>query len=57
VARADHLDVVGHFDDDAPHTAGAGQLPHVDWLMSGARFTRSRFAALLDAVAAFMLRD
>ena len=57
VARADHLDVVGHFDDDAPHTAGEGQRPHVDWLMSGARFTRSRFAALLDAAASFMLRD
>jgi triacylglycerol lipase len=57
VARADHLDVVGHFDDDAPHTAGAEQAPHVDWLMSGARFNRSRFGVLLDAIAAFMLRD
>jgi hypothetical protein len=57
VARADHLDVVGHFDDDAPRTAGAEQFPHVDWLMSGARFTRSRFSVLLDAAVTFMLRD
>jgi len=46
---ADHLDVVGHFEDDTkPKT-------HVDWLHSGSRFSRRDFAAMMDAVCRFML--
>jgi hypothetical protein len=43
-ARADHLDVVGHFTLAAENTT--------DWLPSGAGFTPEAFAALWDAVAA-----
>ncbi len=48
---ADHLDVVGHFED--------GGLPraHVDWLASGARFNRRDFGVMIDAISRFMLRD
>jgi hypothetical protein len=47
--EADHLDVLGHFLDD--------MLParHTDWVTSGARFTRRRFQALVDAIARFQL--
>ncbi|MGE5160417.1 MAG: esterase/lipase family protein [Betaproteobacteria bacterium] len=44
VARADHLDVVGHYTLARGGTA--------DWLPSGAGFTPSAFDALWDAVAA-----
>jgi hypothetical protein len=45
----DHLDVLGHFHDDAqPRT-------HVDWMTSGASFTRKRFTSVLDAIAKFQL--
>jgi triacylglycerol lipase len=47
--EGDHLDVLGHFHDDARPRL------HADWLSSGARFTRARFAALTDAVAGFLL--
>ncbi|HET9957788.1 MAG TPA: hypothetical protein VFQ61_24990 [Polyangiaceae bacterium] len=47
--EADHLDVLGHFHDDlTPRT-------HTDWVTSGSRFTRQRFAALMDAIAHFQL--
>lgn len=49
--EADHLDVLGHFHDDEP-----GASPHRDWITSGSRFSRMRFNALLDALAAFQLR-
>jgi hypothetical protein len=49
--EADHLDVLGHFHDDLP-----GPSPHRDWITSGSRFSRMRFNALLDALAAFQLR-
>ena len=39
-ARADHLDVIGHFHD--PEHA----VPHVDWLTSGSGFHRQQFEAL-----------
>ena len=50
--EADHLDVLGHFHDDEP-----GISPHRDWITSGARFSRKRFNALLDALAGFQLRS
>jgi hypothetical protein len=46
---ADHLDVVGHFEDDLPERA------HVDWLHSGAHFRRRDFAAMVDALCGFLL--
>lgn len=49
--RGDHLDVVGHFHDDARPTL------HTDWLSCGASFDRPRFAAEMDAVARFLLED
>jgi triacylglycerol lipase len=46
----DHLDVVGHFGD-------SGQRPrqHVDWLQSGASFSRIDFAAMADSLSDFLL--
>jgi hypothetical protein len=41
MARADHLDVMGYFDDP----------PHADWLATGTGFNRERFHALWGAVA------
>jgi hypothetical protein len=48
VARADHLDVVGHYT-----LAGGGTA---DWLPSGAGFTPEAFDATWDAVAAAIAR-
>jgi hypothetical protein len=53
--EADHLDVLGHFLDDEPDDMRVGISPHRDWITSGARFSRRRFNALLDAVASFQL--
>jgi hypothetical protein len=44
VARADHLDIVGHYTLAGGHTA--------DWLPSGAGYTPQAFEATWDAVAA-----
>ena len=49
--EADHLDILGHFHDDHK------PRHHVDWMMSGAHFTRHRFNQVIDAIAAFILRD
>jgi hypothetical protein len=47
-ARADHLDVVGHY------TLAGGQAG--DWLPSGAGFTPEAFDATWEAVAAAIAR-
>ncbi len=52
--EADHLDVLGHFHDDDP--TPQGEALHRDWITSGARFSRKRWTALLDALAAFQLQ-
>lgn len=46
---ADHLDVVGHFNDshDPPD--------HVDWLTSGAGFDRDAFGVMTHAISEFLL--
>jgi len=49
--EADHLDILGHFQDDQKPTE------HLDWVTSGSRFTRQRFGAVLDAITEFALRD
>lgn len=47
--EADHLDILGHFhDDQKPRT-------HIDWMMSGAHFTRIRFNQVIDSIARFLL--
>jgi triacylglycerol lipase len=58
VGYGDHLDVIGHFHDDASarkQEVASGVPPHVDWLRSGSDFDRARFASLVDAVAAGLL--
>lgn len=47
---ADHLDVLGHFRDGGADGA-LGPLGHVDWLSSGARFSRASFDTLMGAIA------
>jgi triacylglycerol lipase len=46
--EGDHLDLIGHFHDDTGRD-------HVDWVTSGAHFTRARFAAAMDAIVRFQL--
>lgn len=43
--RADHLDVIGHYEDPASNP------PHFDWLCSGSGFDRARFLSLWSDVA------
>lgn len=47
-AWADHLDVIGHFGD------WDHDPPHVDWLITGARFDRTHFERLWGDVAAYV---
>jgi pimeloyl-ACP methyl ester carboxylesterase len=49
-AKADHLDVCGHFTGP-DHTP-----PHVDWLCSGSNFDRAGFEAMWRKVAGFVAR-
>ncbi|MCI0574346.1 MAG: triacylglycerol lipase, partial [Myxococcaceae bacterium] len=48
--RADHLDVIGHFDDPGY------QPPHVDWLLSNSEFRRPQFETVWRQVVDFCLR-
>ena len=48
-ARADHLDVCGHFRDPG-HSP-----PHVDWFVSGSGFRRPQFDRLWSDVTEFLL--
>ncbi|TVR02110.1 MAG: triacylglycerol lipase [Deltaproteobacteria bacterium] len=47
-ARADHLDVCGHFHDPEHDP------PHVDWVATGSGFRRPAFESLWTDVAAFI---
>jgi pimeloyl-ACP methyl ester carboxylesterase len=49
-AKADHLDVIGHFDDERHRP------PHIDWLVTGSKFDRAQFEALWSAVASFVAK-
>jgi triacylglycerol lipase len=51
----DHLDVLGHYRDVTPEASA--ELRHHDWLTSGSQFDDSKFAALMDAIAAGMLKS
>ena len=46
--RADHLDVIGHFD------AAEQSPPHYDWFASGCDFNRQNFEALWTDVASHL---
>ena len=48
--RGDHLDAMGFF-------RGSQIGPHVDWLVSGARFGHTEFHSLWHDVAAYIARD
>jgi triacylglycerol esterase/lipase EstA (alpha/beta hydrolase family) len=48
-ARADHLDIVGHFRDEARRP------PHFDWLTTGSGFSRERFERVWTEVLDFLL--
>lgn len=48
-AAADHLDVIGHFD--APKHVP----PHLDWLATGSRFSRTQFDEVWSRVVDFMV--
>lgn len=50
-ARADHLDVIGHFDDTHHFP------PHYDWLASGSGFRRPDFDRLWNAVMDFFVDE
>jgi triacylglycerol lipase len=50
----DHLDVLGHYNDETTEKDPA--LQHHDWLTSGSGFDDTHFAALMDAIASGMLR-
>jgi triacylglycerol esterase/lipase EstA (alpha/beta hydrolase family) len=47
--QADHLDVIGHFND------ARADPPHFDWLTTQSGFTARQFAGVWDAVVAKML--
>ncbi len=49
--RGDHLDVVGHFDDNIY------PAKHVDWLHSGAVYSRANFSSSMDAISQFLMNS
>jgi hypothetical protein len=49
--QGDHLDVVGHFRDDAEPAV------HTDWLSCGAHFGRAQFHGAMDAISRFLLDE
>jgi pimeloyl-ACP methyl ester carboxylesterase len=46
---ADHLDVIGHFDENE------ASPPHIDWLISATGFRRAQFTEVWTRVTDFML--
>lgn len=46
---ADHLDVIGHYEDPQQHP------PHIDWLISATGFRTAEFAAVWSKIADFVL--
>ncbi len=48
-AQADHLDVIGHFNDPSRTP------PHFDWLATGSGFDREKFEALWTDVLRYIL--
>jgi triacylglycerol lipase len=52
---ADHLDVLGHYQDNDREQRP--ELRHRDWLTSGSSFDAPQFAALMDAIANGMLNS
>jgi triacylglycerol lipase len=49
--QADHLDVIGHFNDPD------SEPPHFDWLPTGSGFTREQFEAVWTAALDYILAD
>src|SRR5262249_7081935 len=52
VGKADHLDIVGHFE--GLDRRGEGPF-HTDWLASGSRFNRVRFDVVMDRIVDGMI--
>jgi triacylglycerol esterase/lipase EstA (alpha/beta hydrolase family) len=50
-ARADHLDVIGHFGDTSTDP------PHFDWINTGTGFDRAQFGRVWDDVVAFLIDE
>jgi len=50
-ARGDHLDVIGHYDDES------ASPPHHDWLTTGTRFGGADFDALWSAVISYLIPE
>lgn len=49
-ARADHLDIIGHFDDPT------AEPPHFDWLTTGTGFARDQFADVWSRIVRLIVR-
>jgi hypothetical protein len=51
----DHLDVLGHYQDERDGRHVSPERRHRDWLTSGSDFRSADFTALMDVIAAGML--